>query len=287
MSEKAKRVKKPKSKARKIFEWVVTGILAALFVVSGAAQIDGMVNRKNHYGQMIRFGMGAFIVKTDSMEPEYPVKTAIITKLKSLDDIYAEYTAGETVDVTFINVYSQADELADNPTDPVLTNRVTSGEAYGLVITHRVREIKVRENPVGDESKYVFIVAGINDQGMYSRQGQYQAFTEKELLGQVVVNNRFLGGVFGFISSVWGLLILLLVPAFYLVISSVMDLFKAFKEEPEGAAEGGGAAPAGLEGLSDKDRARLKQEMLEQMLAKKAEERAKAQAAKEETDEQA
>ena len=30
--EKAKRVKKPKSKARKILEWVVTGIIAALFL---------------------------------------------------------------------------------------------------------------------------------------------------------------------------------------------------------------------------------------------------------------
>lgn len=287
MSEKAKRVKKPKSKARKIFEWVVTGILAALFVVSGAAQIDGMVNRKNHYGQMVRFGMGAFIVKTDSMEPEYPVKTAIITKLKSMDDIYAEYTEGKTVDVTFINVYYGADELADNPSDPALTNRTLGSESYGLVITHRVREIKIHEDKADGEGRYVFIVAGINSQGELARERQYQAFTEKELLGQVVVNNKFLGGVFGFISSVWGLLILLLVPAFYLVISSVMDLFKAFKEEPEGAAEGGGAAPAGLEGLSDKDRARLKQEMLEQMLAKKAEERAKAQAAKEETDEQA
>ena len=43
MSEqvKEKRVKKPKSKARKIIEWVLTGIFLALFAFVLAGQIDG------------------------------------------------------------------------------------------------------------------------------------------------------------------------------------------------------------------------------------------------------
>ena len=58
MEEEKKKVKKPKSKARKIIEWVLTGIFAALFVVAGIAQIDGIVHKKDHYGQQIRFGYG-------------------------------------------------------------------------------------------------------------------------------------------------------------------------------------------------------------------------------------
>ena len=46
---KEKKEKKPKSKARKIIEWVFTGIFLALFAVVGLAQIDGLVNKKNHY----------------------------------------------------------------------------------------------------------------------------------------------------------------------------------------------------------------------------------------------
>ena len=64
---KEEKVKKPKSKTRTIIEWVLTCIFLALFAVIGIAQIDGLINKKNHYGQQIRFGFGTFIVQTDSM----------------------------------------------------------------------------------------------------------------------------------------------------------------------------------------------------------------------------
>ena len=81
MSEqkKEKRVKRPKSKARKIVEWILTGIFLALFAFVMAGQIDGMVHKKDHYNQQIRFGYGTFMVKTDSMKPVYGIDTALIT----------------------------------------------------------------------------------------------------------------------------------------------------------------------------------------------------------------
>ena len=271
MSEEAKkkRVKKPKSKARKIIEWVFTGIFLALFAFLMVGQIDGMVHKKDHYGQQIRLGYATFVVQTDSMEPDYKVKSAIITFLDDADKIYERYQKNEKVDLTFMDVYQAP--LNDNiPSDPTLTDRVHAPSELPIV-THRLREMHVNPGVEKGEGKYIFIVAGINTDGNLSKEGQYQAFTEKELLGRVVANSDFLGGVFGFVGSPFGLLVLLLIPAFYLIITSVIDIFKAYKE-PEEATEGG-ASPSNNNGkelnLSEEDKKRLKEQLLEEMLNKK------------------
>lgn len=270
---KEEKAKKPKSKTRKIIEWVLTGIFLAIFAVVGLAQIDGLVNKKSHYNQQIRFGYGTFVVQTDSMEPEYKVKTAIITYLEDADKIYKSYQAGKDIDVTFFDIYTAETEYTKPLDHPELTHR-TSPTQYPM--THRVQEIHVNENLKKGEGKYTFITAGINtrstsmfDDGTEHVIDQYQAFTEKELLGRVKVNSPFLGGVFGFVSSIWGLLILLLIPSFYLIITSVIDIFKAYKEPeeiPEGPKE---EKVNGEVELSEEDKKRLKEELLKEMINKK------------------
>ena len=272
---KEEKAKKPKSKTRKIIEWVLTGIFLAIFAVVGLAQIDGLVNKKSHYNQQIRFGYGTFVVQTDSMEPEYKVKTAIITYLEDADKIYKSYQAGKDIDVTFFDAYTGENEYTKPMDHPELTRR-TSATQYPM--THRVQEIHVNENLKKGEGKYTFITAGINRRSEYHgwHEGdpdividQYQVFTEKELLGRVHVNSPFLGGVFGFVSSIWGLLILLLIPSFYLIITSVIDIFKAYKEPeeiPEGPKE---EKTNGEVELSEEDKKRLKEELLKEMINKK------------------
>ena len=272
---KEEKAKKPKSKTRKIIEWVLTGLFLAIFAVVGLAQIDGLVNKKSHYNQQIRFGYGTFVVQTDSMEPEYKVKTAIITYLEDADKIYKSYQAGKDIDVTFFDAYQGENEYT-KPTDhPELTRR-TSATQYPM--THRVQEIHVNENLKKGEGRYTFITSGINRRSEYLgwHEGdpdividQYQVFTEKELLGRVKVNSPFLGGVFGFVSSIWGLLILLLIPSFYLIITSVIDIFKAYKEPeeiPEGVKK---ENKNGEVQLSEEDKKRLKEELLKEMINKK------------------
>ena len=141
MSEevKAKRVKKPKSKARKIIEWVLTGLFVALFAVIMAGQIDGWVHKKDHYNQQIRFGYATFVVQTDSMEPDYKVKSAIVTYLEPADKIYQRYQKKEKVDLTLdiidflLNYGSQEiiEELAQkdflNTILSLLKNKAKSG----------------------------------------------------------------------------------------------------------------------------------------------------------------
>ena len=279
MSEqvKEKRVKKPKSKARKIIEWVLTGIFLALFAFVLAGQIDGMVHKKDHYNQQLRFGYGTFVVKTDSMEPKYMIGTALITYNEDADKIYERFQKGEEVDITFVDVYNTNNEYTSPLNNPELTKRT---DPTGVPMTHRVKEVHVNNNQEKGKGKYTFITAGINTRStnLGWKEGepdivinQYQAFTEKEVLGRVTVNSAFLGGVFSFVGSPLGLLVLLLIPAFYLVVTSVIDIFKAYKE-PEPATEGAGGQPNNNNGpvtLSEADKKRLKEQLLEEMISKK------------------
>ena len=273
--EKKKRMKKPKSKARKIIEWVLTGLFVALFAFIMAGQIDGMAHKKDHYNQQIRFGYATFVVETDSMEQKYKVGTALITYLEDADKIYERFQKGEEVDLTFADVYGIYNEYTAPLSNPVLTNRT---DPTGVPMTHRVREIHVNNSVKKGQGKYTFITAGINDRSKqmgYNEEtgtpiviNQYQAFTEKEILGRVTVNSAFLGGIFGFVGTPFGLLVLLLIPAFYLVISSVIDIFKAYKE-PEAEGEGAGGSNNGVIELTEEDKKRLKEQLLEEMLSKK------------------
>lgn len=269
MSEtKEKNIKKPKSKLRKIIEWVLTGIFLSIFLVVIIGQIDGAIHKKDHYNQDIRLGYATFIVQTDSMEPLYKVDSAIITYLEDSDKIYERYLNDEVIDVTFMDVYDTPTAYTQ-PENADYTNRTA---ITSVPMTHRVQEIHVNENVEKGQGRYTFIAAGINIEGHLSAFNQYQAFTEKQLLGRVIISSSVLGGVFSFVSSPFGLLFLLLIPAFYLVVTSVIDIFKAYKEPMEEAVEGSTNSTTSQGGnalLSEEDKKRLKEELLQEMLDKK------------------
>ena len=301
VEEPGKKKKKPKSKTRKIAEWVITIIFAGLFVFAGIGQIDAMIHKKDNFGQNLPYGYGSMIIRTNSMEPEYKVKSAIITHKISGDAILKSFTKPgvstlvkeEGTVKTYLATWEDTDEARKNKhvdmtfayiscpyfeaTNKVKyynqTNTNPPQELYGYPMTHRLVELRVDESVKLGQGKYLFFTAGINPEGNQSNPGQYQAFTEKEVLGVVVLNSVFLGGFFGFISSPWGLLVFLLIPAFYLVITSVLDIFKAMKEPEEETAKEGAEASSGgvdsLDSLSKEDRERLKREMLEEMMNKK------------------
>ena len=260
------KVKKPKSKARTIIEWTLTIIFGSLFLVAGIAQVDGLIHRNEHYGQTLRFGWGSFVVLTDSMEPEYPVNSAIITQLEDPELLWQRYQKGERPDITFQN---GAEYITERPSDPHYTVKVTSQ----AVFTHRVFEMRVDETVESGKGRYLFFVAGINTQGSAWKESQFQVFTEISILGTVKANSPVLGGFFRIISSPWGLLIFLLIPAGYLVVVSVLDIFKSMKD-PEEVTDtpttGGGLPPVNpddpLAGLSEEDKKRLKEQMLEDMM---------------------
>ena len=280
---KVKKPKKKKSLARKIFEWTLFSIFGtfAIFVIAG--NIQGEIKKDQNYGQSIRFGIGSFIVLTDSMEPEIGQDSAIITYQTDVNEIYTRFNRGETIDITFANVNLGMNFVPDIcakwvEEDP---NIQPSAVYSGRVMTHRLVEMHYDPLIPYGQGQYVFVTAGINTHTIdeetgqevtnYARAGQYQIFTENQYLGEVKVSNQFLGKVFNFIVSPIGLIILLLVPAAYLIVVSCIDIFRALKESEneENAQTYNGEGK--LASISDADRERLKKELLEEMINKKKE----------------
>lgn len=303
------KIKKEKSKVRKIVEWCLTIVLLGIFAAIAIGQILGLTSRSKNNDQTLNFGVyGNFLVLTDSMEPEYEINTAIVTKkenLSSLYKLYLEYQEDNKaieeeystkinaaasseekitlisemekkekhIDITFSDTYTSYSSIkpSKNTTSPIL-NMLNEPVQANSVMTHRLREMRVDESKNEGEGKYIFITSGTNIGGHYSQFGQYQAFTENEYLGTVKINSPFLGGFFKFVSSVWGLLILLLIPALYLVITAVLDIVKALKnkeDDDDNDDNNNNSNSSSLDGLSDEDKERLKQEMLQEMLNNK------------------
>lgn len=267
--------KKEKSKARKIVEWVLLGIFLLIFGYLGAGQIHGMIHKDENYGNTLNFGVGSFIVLTDSMEPLYKRQSALITYKEDFGEVYKRYSAikakgkASTIDVTFMDMNTGI-VIEDSEFETEDFKSINGGHRSSptnKVMTHRIREIHLDTTKKFGQGRYIIVTSGINDQGMSSKKGQYQIVTEKQYLGTVEINSPFLGGVFGFITSPLGLIVLLLIPAGYLIITSSIDIFKAMKESEEGeVASKNTARGDNLSNLSEEDKERLKRELLDEML---------------------
>ena len=269
-----KKVKKEKSKARKIIEWVLFGIFGAACALVLAANVSAMINKKKNYGQSIRFGVGSFIILTDSMEPEINKNDFIWTYKEDVTKFEERLQNGETIDVTFMNIQVSAPGFIPDTQDFKEEGHPT--DATNVPMTHRLREVHLNNDREFGDGRYIFVASGINiESDYYARKGQYQIFTEAQYLGTVKSVNPFMGRFMNFISSPIGLIILLLVPAGYLIVASSIDIFKAVKAQEEGeSAPSSEAKPVEgdrLSKISDKERDRLKNELLEQMINEKKE----------------
>lgn len=268
---KKKPAKRKKPLAVRIVGWVLYGLFGAFFVFVISANISGEVHKSENWNQSIRFGYGSFIVMTDSMEPDIGVDSAIITHKDNLHSLYQRYQNDKIIDVTFANVNNSADNFVCDHENYVNQPGVRIWE--NRVMTHRLMEFHYREEIPYGEGQFVFVTSGINNEGYQSKINQHQVFTEKEYLGTVCVVNPVLGKMFQFIVSPIGLLVLLLVPAAYLIITSTIDIFKAMKMSEEENTKAVTYAESGerLANMSDAERDRLKKELLADMKEKRKE----------------
>ena len=94
--------------------------------------------------------------------------------------------------------------------------------------------------------------------------GNIQITSEEDFIGLVTGKSGFLTFTQKVFSSVWTLILLILVPALYIIISTIVDLAKALDDNEE-------KVPSNnvLSELSEKDKERLKKEMLEEMMKAK------------------
>jgi len=252
----AEKEAKPKSKARKIIGWVITGIFGALFCFVLVFQIVSKQSASTNYGVPNFNGFQTLVVLTDSMEPEYKVGSACFVVKTDVS------TLKKGDDITFY--YQEWKVYMDNP-----------------IVTHRIMF-----DPIIDETKeigkgrYTFTVSGINEDSEQAYQvsggktrkctDQTQTVVDSTILGKVVGNSRFVGALYSFITSIWGLIIIILIPCIYLIISYGVDVIKTLKQQEEvEAATSKATTDERLKNLSDKDKERLKQQLLEKMMEDK------------------
>ena len=212
--KKEKKEKKPKSKARKIVDWVITGVFATLIVGLAVIQVINRFTKNQNL-----FGAQYQKVLTDSMAPTYKVNDIIfITDVKP-EELVKRVEEGQNVDVSF--------------------KWKVSGQEVSM--THRLITATYSETAqtdvLGREYHYTFVAHGINTHSEFCKIGdqygdctyQTQEFNEHSLIGRVVRKSYFMT----FATSIWGLLVLLLIPCLYLVIASVIDICKALDDKEE------------------------------------------------------
>lgn len=258
--KKEKENTKPKSKARKIVSWVLTSVFGVLFVGLLVFQIIGISSKKNNYNVPNFGGMQFTFVLTDSMESDNPNDNPIPKETLLFVQKVDASTLKVGDDITFY--YSPWASSLSNP-----------------IITHRIREIKT-----DTDGSLTFTVGGINKHSKSSPDvgpeggdctKQSQTIKSNVILGKVVGKSQTLGGFYKFISSIWGLLILLIVPVLYLVITYTIDIVKALKEPEEvpvtivDGTDNKESNTDKLANLSEEDKKRLKEEMIEEMMRNK------------------
>jgi len=293
MNKEAK-TKKPKSKARKIFEGIGLGVFVALVGFVSVVLITSTIQKKQSSNPLEPTRIGdiylPLVVSTDSMEPVYPVKSAIFIKKQTPQKIIEDFNNLTTkdvennvgVDLTFDDFYQDEaesllslEELAYLTTYKGIAKERTTLLSPMHTMTHRLFMYHVCEDKAEGEGRYLFFVEGINrNSSVAGAENQYQVFTEKQLYGRVTGCSKFLGWIFDKVTSPWGLVILLLIPSLYMVISSIIDVIKAYKDDDEPVTEIGQTTQKiksdnPLEGLSEKEKERLKKEMLNDLLSGK------------------
>lgn len=269
---------KKKNKVKKIFNWIIAGVFGSLLV---ALTIFNLINKFT--GDGFVFGSQYPMVLTDSMEPEYMVgDVLVINKIKNYDDLIDQYRLGD----------DGVEGSADDASSVVLlgTTTLTEGAKIDLTfyydiagigkefsVTHRLSQVIIRDDVEVGNGKYIFTTHGINTNSEQCSTnggdctGQKQTFDETKVIGKVQGVSPFLTVVYSAFTSIWGLLILILVPATYLIITSVIDIVKTMGEKEEIPTEGEGKnlpKDNSLKQLSPEDLERLKKELLNELLDK-------------------
>ena len=135
-------------------------------------------------------------------------------------------------------------------------------------MTHRLFYMTVNESIPEGQGRYHFFVSGINDQGQLSKTSQYQVFSETQLYGRVFGCSKAIGALYTFVTSPWGLIVLILIPTLYMIISSFIDLFRKEDAELETSSS---TTNTQLGNISEKNKEKLKKELLEKMIQEKKE----------------
>ena len=110
----------------------------------------------------------------------------------------------------------------DSPTDikvgDVITFKSTSSMTYGMTITHRVKDIQIVNG------EYQFITKGDNNAIADLAPAEYS-----NVIGRATIKIPQLGRVQFFVASKFGWLVVVILPAFYVILKDIIKLIRISK----------------------------------------------------------
>jgi len=230
--EKSSKVKKPIW--QRVLSWFFSILVGLILVFALTYQIETSITRSSNYGVGSFFGYQTLVIATDSMEPKYKVGSGIIVKKVSFEDI----SVGD--DITFYYA------------------------SLKVVMTHEVLS-KTKSN----DGVYTFVCHGINknsDQCSGDCTYQTQTIEQQYVLGKVIKTSDFIGILYNYLLTPYGLITLILIPGGYLIISSIFDVVKTIKANNQVNKD---PTVDHLNKLSEEEKETLKEELLNEMLENK------------------
>lgn len=269
---------KKKSKVKKIINWVITVVFGSLIAT---ILVFNLVNK--YSGDGFIFGSQYPMVLTDSMEPEYKVgDVLVINKVKDFDELVEQYRLGDdglsdTEDDAIVATQPGLITLTEGATIDLTFNYDIMGIGKEYSVTHRLSKVVIHEDLEAGQGRFLFTTHGINTNSEQCAvnggdcTNQLQNFNETKVIGKVQGVSAFLTFVYSVFTSVWGLLVLILLPAIYLIITSVIDIVKSMSEGEKASPSSNENSPQTnelLSSLSPEDLERLKKEMLNELLEK-------------------
>lgn len=231
--EKTLKVKKPIW--QRVLSWFFSILVGLILVFALTYQIETSITRSSNYGVGNFFGYQTLVIATDSMEPKYKVGSGIIVKKVSFEDI----SVGD--DITFY--YS----------------------SLKAVMTH-----EVLSKTKGNDGIYTFVCHGINkDSNQCSGDCTYQTqtVTQQYVLGKVISTSDFIGVLYNYLLTPYGLITLILIPGAYLIVSSIFDVIKTVKANDKVNKD---PTIDHLNKLTNEEKEALKEDLLNEMLENKA-----------------
>lgn len=142
------------------------------------------------------FGYSVLLISSESMEPEYPVKTMVLTKQMNINDLKVG---------NVITFYSK---------DP---------EIYNIPVTHRINEVKTNQQGA------IYLVTKGDSNIICDKYFVY----EEDIIGVVVGSNKLFGQFVSLLSNKWVFFSVIILPLFLVFILSIKDIIKAIKKPKE------------------------------------------------------
>lgn len=183
----------------KYISTVVSWTVFVLLVIVGALLIYYFVSMRLYatHGEKFEPRFSVYTIVSESMEPNINVYDVIVnTRVDNPNEI--------------------------KPND-VITFTSTWQVTYGMTITHRVVGTKTL-----DDGSTCFITRGDNN-----TQEDQACVKENNVIGKVKAVIPGLGRVQAFLSSSLGWLLIIIIPALYIIVKDIFKLFKLSKEVKE------------------------------------------------------